>query len=102
MEKAEYSLYKGLQRPLVFKIFKGKFIYWAVGSILAGIVSGGLVGALISSLFGIVTMIGVSMPLLMFTINKQKRGLYDKKRNYGIYIISPKFHSYRHGNKTGL
>ena len=28
MQTEEFAVYKGLQRPLVFKMFKGKFIYY--------------------------------------------------------------------------
>ena len=38
----KFAIYKGLQRPLVFRSFKGKFIYWGVGSLMAGLVLGAL------------------------------------------------------------
>ncbi len=85
----KYLLYKGLQRPLVFKMFKGRFIFLALGSMGAGIVAGGIVTALISSIGGLVTLAAVSMPLLMLTLRKQKRGLSDKKRDQAIYISKP-------------
>lgn len=85
----KYPIYKGLQRPLVFKMFKGRFIYYALGSIAAGIVCGGIVTALISSVGGLLTMAGVSMPLLLWTLQKQKRGLSDKKRERAVYIHKP-------------
>lgn len=90
MEKNSYALYKGLQRPLVFKFFKGKFIYWALGSIVAGIITGGIISAAVSAFAGIVTLISVSLPLLLYTISKQKKGLHDKRKENFIYIITPK------------
>jgi len=90
METKSYSLYKGLQRPLVFKVFKGKFIYWAISSVLSGIVGGGLIGAFVSQLFGLISMVSISVPLLMYTLNKQKQGLYSKRKNFAIFIFSPK------------
>lgn len=82
-----YKIYKGLQRPLVFKIFKGKYIYWALGSIVAGVVAGGAASMTISSIAGAVTMVLVAIPLLFFTISKQKEGLYTKTKEDCIYII---------------
>jgi uncharacterized membrane protein YoaK (UPF0700 family) len=92
MVKKEYNMYKGLQRPLVFKMFKGRFIYWGVGSLVGGIVAGIAIGALISSFAGLVAMLIVSFPLLLFTIEKQKKGLYDKKADKAVFIITPHHH----------
>lgn len=89
MVKKEYQIYKGLQRPLVFKMFKGRFIYWALGALVGGIVAGIAIGAIISSVAGLVAMLIVSFPLLLLTINKQKQGLFDKKRDEAVFIISP-------------
>ncbi len=89
-----YPLYKGLQRPLVFKMFKGRFIYWALGSILAGIITGIIAGAAISSLAGLIIMTVVSIPLLFFTLRKQSKGLYEKKVNEAIFIIEPQHRQY--------
>jgi len=41
-----YSIYKGLQKPLVYRGFKGKFIGWGIGFLIMGLVGGGLLGAL--------------------------------------------------------
>jgi uncharacterized oligopeptide transporter (OPT) family protein len=89
-DKKSYSLYKGLQRPLVFKVFKGKFIYWAMGSVLAGIICGGLIGALFSQVMGLLAMLGISVFLLIYTLGKQKQGLYNKRKDFAIFIFPPK------------
>lgn len=91
MEKNVYPLYKGLQRPLVFKMFKGKYIYWAMGSIITGIVTGGVISATVSSVIGIMSMAFISAPLLLFVITKQKLGLHTKNKYNGVLIHSPKF-----------
>lgn len=83
----KYKIFKGLQRPLVFKIFKGKYIYWALGSIVAGVITGGAASMLISSLAGAIVMVLVAIPLLLFTISKQKEGLYTKTKDDCIYMI---------------
>ena len=82
-----YKIYKGLQRPLVFKIFKGKYIYWALGSIVSGVIAGGAASMVISSIAGAVTMVLVAIPLLFFTISKQKEGLFTKTKEDCIYMI---------------
>ena len=89
----QYKIYKGLQRPLVFKIFKGKYIYWALGSIVAGVIAGGAASMIISSIAGAITMVLVAIPLLFFTISKQKTGLYNKTKDDCIYMIA-RFRNY--------
>lgn len=90
-QQKSYALYKGLQRPLVFKFFKGKFIYWALGSIVAGIIVGGAISAFLSSIAGIAGLVLVSVPLLFYTISQQKNGLYKKSKDNFIAMIPPKF-----------
>jgi mannitol-specific phosphotransferase system IIBC component len=96
----KYPLYKGLQHPLVFKMFKGKYIYWALGSIIAGIVTGGIISATVSSVVGIMCMALISAPLLLFVITKQKKGLHTKNKYTGALIHSPKFFPVKHEKKV--
>lgn len=84
-----FTIYKGLQSPLVFKMFKGKYIYYAMGGILAGIVLGGLAAALISSIAAIVIMAGVTIPVMLWVIKKQKGGLHAKTKARKIFIYPP-------------
>ena len=86
----KYKIYKGLQRPLVFKIFKGKYIYWALGSIVAGVIVGGAVSMIISSIAGAIAMVMVAIPLMLYTISRQKEGLYSKTKEDCIYMIPSK------------
>jgi len=81
-----FAVYKGLQKPLVFRGFKGKFIYWGLGALLAGLVLGALTMSLISMWLGAVVLIGCIVGGLFFIAGKQKKGLHDKSRNSGIYI----------------
>lgn len=82
----QYSIYKGLQRPLVYKGFKGKFIAWGIASLAIGLVSGGLIGALTSMYLGGLITIVCTAGGLTFTFMKQKKGLHDKTRSRGIFI----------------
>jgi hypothetical protein len=90
MERPAYPLYKGLQRPLVFKYFRGRFIYWALGSAVAGILAGGLMSALVGALAGMITLIGVSVPLLLHTVHTQRQGLYRKRRDRYVCVQAPR------------
>jgi hypothetical protein len=89
MEK--HALYKGLQRPLVFKIFKGKFIYWAAIACISSMIVGGIISAF-NSLMGILAFIAILISGMFFTISKQKQGLSSKTRDDSIYILTPKQH----------
>jgi len=91
MQTEEFAIYKGLQRPLVFKMFKGKFIYYAAAVLVAGIVIAGLITAIISSIAGLIVLFVLTVPGLLHVINKQKEGLYDKKRENAIFIHKPVF-----------
>lgn len=86
-----YNMYKGLQRPVVFKLFKGKYIYWAASSFVASMVFGGLFAAIISNVVGIITFFGVGALGIAYTLNRQNNvGLHNKKTITGIILIKPK------------
>lgn len=92
-----FYLYKGLKRPLVFFGLKGKYIFYAVGVIGAGIVL-----ALILSKFGLLgSLLGVAVTgggvYLIFNW-QDKHGIYDKTKNFDQILIFPK----RLNNKTFL
>jgi len=91
VQTQEYAIYKGLQRPLVFKMFKGKFIYYAAGVLVGGIIIAGLITAIISSIVGLVALFILTVPGLLYVINKQKEGLHNKKRERTIFIHKPVF-----------
>ena len=91
MHTEEFAIYKGLQRPLVFKMFKGKFIYYAAGVLVSGIIIAGLTTAIISSIVGLVVLFAITVPGLLYVINKQKEGLHGKRREKAIFIHKPVF-----------
>lgn len=95
MAARTYSIYKGLQRPLVFKVFKGRFIYMALGALVGGITGGIIASVLISAVAGLIAMALIAIPLLMFTIEKQKQGLYEKRRDEAVFIIPSQQSIYR-------
>lgn len=80
----EFEVHKGLQKPLVFKGVKGKFIYWLGGGVL-----GSFILTIISNfLFGILGAIIVFLAGLGVTFGSikhfQKKGLHKKDNTKGI------------------
>jgi hypothetical protein len=85
-----FNVYKGLQKPLVYRGFSGKFIYWGIGSLLFGLVMGALVIALFSKIMGLLVLISCISGGLSYTLSKQKQGLHTKSRASGIYHFQTK------------
>ena len=84
----DYPVFKGLQRPLEFLSLRGRYIYWAAGTVGGGILSfligyvafGFLVGlCLVTSILGF----GGAMIFL-----RQHKGLHTKKSPKGIFITA--------------
>lgn len=94
-----FAIYKGLQKPLVYKGFKGRYMYWTIGFILLAIVLAGLIGATIHFAAGIVTLALVAGGGIFYTSQKQKRGLYDKTRHSGIYLFQTNLRGSRYVKK---
>ena len=94
-----FADYKGLQKPLVFRGFRGKYIYWGIGALLAGLVFGSLTMSLINMWLGALVLIGSIVGGLLYIAGKQKKGLHDKATAKGIYIIN---HIDHYGRKKYL
>src|SRR5690554_5450568 len=80
-----FPIYKGLQKPLIYKGFQGKFIGWGIGSLVAGVVLGGLIGSLTSMVLGGVITLAIILGGLFFTSQQQKKGLHNKTRYEGVF-----------------
>ena len=87
-----YFLYKGLKKPLIFFGLKDKYIYFAMGSAVGGLIT----VAILSSLFGLFGMIigaaiGGTGVFLSYKTQDTK-GLYNKTKNEEeLHIIPSKF-----------
>ncbi len=89
MDERKYNMYKGLQKPIVFKGFVGRYIYWGVGIILGAITMGILCFILFNKIIGFLVM-GIIISIgLSYTSSKQKRGLYSKKEENKVVFIVP-------------
>ena len=82
-----YAVYKGLQKPLTFRGFKGKFIYWGIGFLLVGLVLGALTMSLVNMWLGATVLIGSIVGGLLYTANRQKSGLHNKAKSRQILIL---------------
>lgn len=91
-----FAVYKGLQKPLVYRGFSGKFIYWGIASLLSGLVLGALCIALFSMIVGLIVLIACVAGGLSYTLTRQKLGLHEKTRSSGIFhhrsTINPKIY----------
>lgn len=86
MTQQRYPIYKGLQKPLIYRGFKGRFIYWGIGSLVGGLVMGGLTGALTNMYVGGFFTLVLMASGLAYTFMKQENGLHDKTRHRGVFI----------------
>jgi len=84
----DYPVFKGLQRPLEFLGFQGRYIYWAAGTaggailcFIIGYISAGFLVGLIAA--SVVLAFGGTM-----TFVKQHKGLHTKKEDKGIFIFA--------------
>lgn len=94
-----FAIYKGLQKPLVYKGFKGRYMYWVIGFILLSIVLAGIVGAIVHFAVGIIVMALVAGGGIFYTSTKQKSGLYDKTSHCGIYVFQTNLRGIRYVKK---
>lgn len=90
-EYPEYSVFKGLQKPLEFMGLQGRYIYWAAGTVggsllvfLIGFITIGFVVAIIAA--GIILGVGVALIFI-----KQTKGLHTKKAPKGIFVFAHSF-----------
>ena len=84
--KASYAIYKGLQQPLIYRGFKGRFIAWGIASLIIGLVTGGVIGTLTSMYLGGFLTILLTATGLGLIFQRQKAGLYAKTRDPGVFI----------------
>src|ERR1700759_4818176 len=97
-----FAVYKGLQKPLVFKGFQGKYIYWGVGILLGGLVLGALTMSLVNMWLGAMVLTGSIAGGLLWLVGRQKKGLHNRSRTRDILIHTvnlKKIHRYDRKNR---
>lgn len=81
MKDQKFNLYKGLQKPLVFKGFQGRYIFWGIGALAGAVIVAAIACISLGPLPGmgiLVVYLGVAF-LVIF--KKQEKGLYSKTKN---------------------
>lgn len=82
-----YKIYKGVSKPLMFKGFKGNYIYMAGAclglAIIIMIMLSGTLGFIVSG----VISIAVGGGGITFILKKQSEGMNKGKKDTGIYIV---------------
>ena len=82
-----YPMYKGLQKPLMFKGFKGRYIYWGIATIVIALIVGCIGCIFIDTLIGLLIM-AVYLGTSLFVIyKKQEKGLHNKKKDTNTLYI---------------
>lgn len=89
-----YFLYKGLKKPLIFFGLKDKYIYYAMGFAVGGIVLIAILSSILG-LFGFIIGAAIGGGGVWFSYKTQhKKGLYNKTKNEDELHIRPiKFRS---------
>ena len=95
-----FYLYKGLKKPLVFFGLKDKYIYYALGSALGGLICLASLPSFIG-FFGALIGAGIGIGGVWYTFHNQKtKGLYNKMRNNDERPIFPtRFRKSSHTNQ---
>ncbi|MCY4216597.1 MAG: DUF4133 domain-containing protein [Flavobacteriaceae bacterium] len=91
-----FKVYRGLQRPLTFKGFKGKYIYWGLGAILIGLISSIVIVNIGNYFLAVCSFLIIGGGGSFLCAVKQRKGLYHKKSHRGIFIVPC---NYRYGKK---
>jgi len=86
-----FHVYKGLQKPLVFKMFRGQYIYWGIGSIIIGLLLCMILTSIINLIAGIFSFAILTGGGLAFTAIQQKKGLHSKNRMNGVFILQSNY-----------
>lgn len=87
----DYPVFKGLQRPLEFMGLRGRYIYWAAGTVGGGILSfliGYVAFGFIVGLILITSIVGFGGAMIFL---KQHKGLHSKKSPSGVFILAHLF-----------
>lgn len=82
-------MYKGLQKPLTFKGFKGRYIFWGIGIIISSLLLGCILCVAVSTLIGLGVMAAYLGVGLLLIHKKQQKGLYAKKRDKNTLYVMP-------------
>lgn len=82
-----FPVFKGLQKPLEFMGIRGRFLTLAACAIGASFIGFILFSIILGKLAGFIAMVIIAAVSLLGIFIKQRGGLHNKKRYYGIYFF---------------
>lgn len=85
---ADYPVFKGLQKPLEFMGFQGRYIYWAAGTVGGAIVGFIIAYCLVGFVVGLAVLVVAISAGAALIFLKQRKGLHTKKNDQGVYIYA--------------
>lgn len=88
----EFRIFKGLQKPLEFMGLQGRYIVWAAVGMMGNFLLFVIIFSIFSSTLAIILLLVSVLSTVAIISYNQKRGLYSKKRDKGIYIVNKIFH----------
>lgn len=88
MQYQNYSVYKGLQKPLEFLGFKGRYVFIALGAAIGSAILFIVLTILSQTLLAIALTLLLLGGTSIWIFVKQKKGLHSKKTHQGVYIVS--------------
>ena len=88
-QQPTHPVYRGLQKPLVFKSFKGRYIYWGLGTILIALLTAMLVSSLMNIITGMITMTAILGTGLGITAFFQQHGTKDRFKGISFFPNQP-------------
>lgn len=91
-QQDSFQAFKGAQAPLVFKSFKGRFIYIGAALGIAGFIVAAIIINTVSVLIGIIVLCLIWGIGYMYISIAQKKGLQNKNKEKGIFIVVNKYH----------
>ena len=85
---ADFPVFKGLQKPLEFMGFQGRYIYWAAGTAGGAIIGFIIAYCLLGFVAGLVVLVIAISTGGALIFLKQQKGLHTKKSDQGVYIYA--------------
>ncbi len=84
-----FSVFKGLEKPLVFFGLKDKYIYYALGVIVGTLIIGGIASSIIGNVALLIVFVLGGITLSYIFKMQDKIGLYKKTKNTKqIHIVN--------------
>ena len=87
----EFTIYRGLEKPLEFKGFKGKFLYIGAIGIFSSVIVGFGLMASVGMGAGIILLVLGALATILYCRHYQKKGLHNKDIILGPFYIEPSF-----------